>query len=69
MFPVYPGLGVVGELALGLGELRSSKKNLTLELPGSSVVKDPVLSLLWHTFEPWPRNFRMLAVWPKNEMK
>ena len=22
-------------------------------------VKDPVLSLLWDGFDPWPRNFRM----------
>ena len=33
-------------------------------------VKDPVLPQLWHrlqlTFDPWPRNFHMLQVQPKN---
>ena len=34
-------------------------------------VKDPALSLhrprllLWRGFDPWPRNFHMLQVWPK----
>ena len=28
-------------------------------------VKDLVLSLLWHSFSPWPENFHMLLVWPK----
>ena len=28
-------------------------------------VKDPALSLLWHSFNPWPgENFCMLEVWP-----
>ena len=37
--------------------------------------KDPVLSLqwlgslLWCGFHPWPRNFHMLRVWPKNFLK
>ena len=28
-------------------------------------IKDPALSLLWHRFDPWPRNFLMPQVWPK----
>ena len=28
-------------------------------------VKDPVLSLLWHGFDPWPGNFCMPWAWPK----
>ena len=28
-------------------------------------VKDRALSLLWHVFSPWPRNFHMLWAWPK----
>ena len=30
-------------------------------------VKDTVLSLLWHKFDPWPGNFCMLRVRPKNK--
>ena len=36
-------------------------------------VKDLVLSLqwlellLWQGFDPWPRKFRMLWVWPKKK--
>ena len=29
-------------------------------------VEDPTLTLLWHGFDPWPQNFHMLQVWPKN---
>ena len=41
------------------------------EFPDGLVVKDLELSLLWlgsllwHGFNPWPRNFYMLWVWPK----
>ena len=28
-------------------------------------VKEPVLSLLWSGFHPWPRNFCMLQAWRK----
>ena len=28
-------------------------------------VKDPVLSLPWHAFDPWPGNFHMPRVQPK----
>ena len=36
-------------------------------------VKDLALSMLWprlqlgHDFDPWPRNFCMLSVWPKEK--
>ena len=40
---------------------------------GSSLVaqqgKDPVLSLLWHRFSPWPGNFCMVWVQPKKKKK
>ena len=36
------------------------------EFPGGLVVKDPVLSLLWH-FNLWPGNFGMPWVWPKQK--
>ena len=38
-------------------------------------VKDLVLSLqwlrslLWHRFQPWPRNFHMPWAWPKRKKK
>ena len=32
-------------------------------------VKDPALSLLWHRFDPWLRNFCMSWVWPKGKFK
>ena len=36
-----------------------------LEFPGSLAVKDLRPSLLWPGFDPWPRNFHMLRVQPK----
>lgn len=27
-------------------------------------VENSVLLLLWHEFDPWPRNLRMSQVWP-----
>ena len=35
------------------------------EFPGSSAVKDPVLSLLWLGLDPCPKNFCILQAWPK----
>ena len=32
-------------------------------------VKDPVLSLLWLRFAPWPGNFCMSQVWPPKKKK
>ena len=32
-------------------------------------VKDLALLLLWHGFDPWPRNVCMLWVWPKTTYK
>ena len=29
------------------------------EFPGGLAVKDPVLSLLWQRFDPWPGNFQV----------
>ena len=31
-----------------------TKLNIVLEFPGSLAVKDSALSLLWHSFNPWP---------------
>lgn len=28
------------------------------------MVKGLMLSLLWHTFDPWPRNLQMPQMWP-----
>ena len=28
-------------------------------------VKEPALSLLWRSFDPWPRNFHMLRLQPE----
>ena len=36
--------------------------------PSGLVVKDSVLSLPWLEFDPWPGNFCMLQVWPKNKI-
>ena len=44
-----------------------------MEFPVAKGVKDLVLSLqwlgslLWHGFDPWPKNFNMLRVLPKNK--
>ena len=32
-------------------------------------VKNPALSLLWLGFHPWPKNFHMSYVWPKEKEK
>ena len=47
-------------------------KSQAEEVRGSLVawwVKDPVLSLLWWGFDPWPGNFCMLQPWPKKKKK
>ena len=36
---------------------------------GAQRVKDPVLSLLWERFDPWPGNFHMLECGPKKKKK
>ena len=33
------------------------------------MVKDPALSLLWRGFNPWPGNFCIPQVWPKQKTK
>ena len=48
-------------------------KKKFLEFAGGLVTKDPALSLLWlglllwHRFNPWPRNFCMPWAWPKEK--
>ena len=39
----------------------------SLAFPGGLVVKDLALSLLWLRLDPWPRNFCMPQVQPKNK--
>ena len=36
------------------------------EFLGGLSVKNSALSLLWHDFNPWPGNFCMPQLWPKN---
>ena len=61
----------VHSLVSSLGLTTFSKCTNLLEFPGSLVVKDLALSLLWlgsqlwQEFDPWPLNFCMLWVWPK----
>ena len=40
---------------------------MLLEFPGGLAAKDSALSLLWHRFDRWPRNFRMSQVWAKKK--
>ena len=42
---------------------------MTEEFPGSLVVKDLVLLLLWLGFDPWPGNFHMPQIQPKQKQK
>lgn len=50
---------------LKVGRSRKSKrKTMFLELPGSLVVEDPALSLL---FNPWPGNFHIPGSRPKKK--
>ena len=37
------------------------------KFPGGLVVNDIVLSLLWHGFDPWPRNVHMPQGQPKKK--
>ena len=37
------------------------------EFPCGPVVKNPVLSLVWLRFSPWPGNFCLLQVWQKEK--
>ena len=37
------------------------------EFPVAQQVRDPMLSLLWHGFHPWPENFCMPWVQPENK--
>ena len=40
-----------------------------MEFPGGLAVKDLASSLLWLRFDPWPRNFCVPWVWPKQNKK
>ena len=40
-----------------------------MEFPGGLTVEDPVLSLLWLRFNPWPENFCMLQAQAKKKKK
>ena len=40
-----------------------------MEFPGGLVVKESMLLLLWHGFDPWPRKFHMPWAWPKKKKK
>ena len=48
-----------------LTEGSCSQEFSDVKCPGGLDVKNLALSLLWHEFNPWPRNFHMLQVWPK----
>ena len=50
-----------------LVSITDSLKSLSLEFPGGLAVKDTALSMLWHGFDPWPRNFCMPWMWPKKQ--
>ena len=39
------------------------------EFPNGLAVKDSALSLLWHRFNPWPRNFCMPQTGLENKTK
>ena len=38
-------------------------------MPDALVIKDSALLLLWLGFNPWPRNFCIMWVWPKKKKK
>ena len=44
--------------------LKMTSSGTDKEFTGCLVVKDPVLSLLWPGFDPWPGNFCMSWGWP-----
>lgn len=39
------------------------------EFPGGSMDPGSELSLLWHRYNPWPRNFPMPRTWPKIKLR
>ena len=45
------------------------QRNRVLGVPGWPSSKDPVLSLLWHGFNPWPGKFHMPWMWPKKKKR
>ena len=66
-------MGVAKEVAKKTKQTSKQKTTMVfLEFPGGLAVRDLELSLLWCGFDPWPRNFHMLQMWPnknKNKMK
>ena len=40
-----------------------------LAVKGSSIITIILGSLLWHGFDPWPRNLHMLQAWQKQQQK
>ena len=62
--------GVWQREALGAKEDWGAKTKTSLqEFLGDLVVKDSVLSLLWHRFDPWPGNFCILQTKTKTNKK
>ena len=49
--------------------MRDCQNKMTGSSQVAQQVKDLALSLLWHQFDPWPGNFCMLWVWPKQKQK
>ena len=45
------------------------QKLRVLELPSNLAIKDSALSLLWHKFDPWPRDFLMPRAQPRKNIK
>ena len=45
------------------------QKIMVQEFPGGLVIKDSVLSLLWLSFDSWPRNFHMPWAQPKKKVE
>ena len=44
---------------------KREEEELGLGIPAvAQLIKFPVLSLWWHGFDPWSRNFHMPQVWP-----
>ena len=59
---IWVGQGV------GIWELKQHQRRIP-GVPSGLGVKDAVLSLLWHRFDPWPQNFSMIWGQPKGKIK
>ena len=61
----------VWETEYGIGAQKKNFQELFCIIWSSLVtqwVKELALSLLWRGFDPWPRNFPMLWVYPKKKL-